>query len=97
VPTDPAIWITAAKLEEANGNEKMVDKIVTRAIKSLRNHGVVIDRDYWLKEAENSEKAKPPSLATCRVSLPPYLALKTRFFFLPLNCTRMRITCRILL
>jgi len=66
VPTDPAIWITAAKLEEANGNEKMVDKIVTRAIKSLRNHGVVIDRDYWLKEAENSEKAKPPSLATCR-------------------------------
>lgn len=67
VPTDHAIWITAAKLEEANGNAKMVDKIVTRAIKSLRNHGVVIDRDTWIKEAENSEKSQPASLATCQV------------------------------
>eukprot|EP00191_Tetraselmis_sp_GSL018_P019287 CAMPEP_0177592198 /NCGR_PEP_ID=MMETSP0419_2-20121207/8425_1 /TAXON_ID=582737 /ORGANISM="Tetraselmis sp., Strain GSL018" /LENGTH=893 /DNA_ID=CAMNT_0019083035 /DNA_START=192 /DNA_END=2870 /DNA_ORIENTATION=- len=66
IPTDPAIWITAAKLEEANGNEKMVQKILARAIKSLRNHGVVIDRDYWLREAENAEKAKPPSIATCQ-------------------------------
>jgi pre-mRNA-processing factor 6 len=67
IPTDAAIWITAAKLEEANGNEKMVDKIMARAMKSLPNHGVAIDRDYWLKEAENAEKAKPPSIATCRV------------------------------
>mmetsp|Transcript_33560 Transcript_33560/g.94959 ORF Transcript_33560/g.94959 Transcript_33560/m.94959 type:complete len:924 (+) Transcript_33560:85-2856(+) len=66
IPTDASIWITASKLEEANGNEKMVDKIMNRAIKSLTNHGVVIDRDAWLKEAENSEKAKPPSLATCK-------------------------------
>ena len=28
IPTDRQIWITAAKLEEANGNERMVDKII---------------------------------------------------------------------
>ena len=28
IPTDRQIWITAAKLEEANGNEKMIDKII---------------------------------------------------------------------
>jgi len=30
IPTDRQIWITAAKLEEANGNTSMVDKIVER-------------------------------------------------------------------
>ena len=30
IPTDSSIWITAAKLEEANGNEKMVMKIIER-------------------------------------------------------------------
>jgi len=30
IPTDRQIWITAAKLEEANGNTNMVDKIVER-------------------------------------------------------------------
>ena len=36
VPTDPSIWITAAKLEEANDNAGMTEKIVARAIKSLQ-------------------------------------------------------------
>jgi len=30
IPTDRQIWITAAKLEEANGNTGMVEKIVER-------------------------------------------------------------------
>jgi len=30
IPTDRQIWITAGKLEEANGNTNMVDKIVER-------------------------------------------------------------------
>jgi hypothetical protein len=34
IPTDRQIWITAAKLEEANGNIHMVEKIVERG-KSL--------------------------------------------------------------
>ena len=66
LPTEPAIWITAAKLEEANGNGAMIGKIVERAVKSLGNHGVSIDREYWLKEAEAAEKNEPPSLAVCR-------------------------------
>ena len=66
LPREPQIWITAAKLEEANGNEKMLDKIIARAIKSLKSHGVTIDREGWIKEAEIAEKSDPPSLATCR-------------------------------
>ena len=34
-PTDRQIWITAAKLEEANGNSDMVDKIIERGKLSL--------------------------------------------------------------
>ena len=30
IPTDRQIWITAAKLEEANGNISMVTKIIDR-------------------------------------------------------------------
>ena len=30
IPTDRQIWIAAAKLEEANGNENMVPKIIER-------------------------------------------------------------------
>jgi pre-mRNA-processing factor 6 len=56
-PTDPSIWITAAKLEEANGNIENVDAIIKAAIRSLSAHNVVIDRDNWLAEAEQAEKA----------------------------------------
>jgi len=30
IPTDRQIWITAARLEEANSNTNMVDKIIER-------------------------------------------------------------------
>lgn len=30
IPTDRQVWITAAKLEEANGNSHMVEKIIER-------------------------------------------------------------------
>ena len=35
VPTDAQIWITAAKLEEAQGNVDNIDKVVSRAVKVL--------------------------------------------------------------
>lgn len=66
VPTSAEVWITASKLEEANGQAAMPDKIIPRGIKSLATNGVVIDRDWWLKEAEASEKSQPPMAATCR-------------------------------
>lgn len=40
VPTDHTIWVNAAKLEEAQGNNQLVDKIINRAIKKLSKNGV---------------------------------------------------------
>ncbi|RMX50454.1 hypothetical protein pdam_00018315 [Pocillopora damicornis] len=64
IPTDRQIWITAAKLEEANSNLPMVEKIIDRAVTSLKANGVEINRDLWIKDAEESEKAG--SVVTCR-------------------------------
>ncbi|KAG8199374.1 hypothetical protein JTE90_011834 [Oedothorax gibbosus] len=64
IPTDRLIWITAAKLEEANGNSRMVEKIVDRAVTSLRANGVEINRELWLNDAVECEKAG--SVLTCQ-------------------------------
>lgn len=64
VPTDRQIWLCAAKLEEANNNPKMVNKIVERAISSLSANGVEINREFWLKDAVQAEKAG--SILTCQ-------------------------------
>lgn len=64
IPTDRQIWITASKLEEANGNMHMVDKIIERALTSLHANGVEINRDHWIKDAEDAERAN--SISTCR-------------------------------
>ncbi|DAZ94485.1 TPA: hypothetical protein N0F65_003419 [Lagenidium giganteum] len=61
IPTEPAIWITAAKLEEAQGKDaEQVELIIQFALKSLKKHQVVINRDSWLKEAEACETAGAP-------------------------------------
>jgi pre-mRNA-processing factor 6 len=65
IPTEPLIWISASKLEETHGNEKFAPTIINRAIKSLSANNVVINREYWLKEAESAEKAD--SIHTCQV------------------------------
>ncbi len=66
IPTDPAIWITAAKLEESQGHADTVRKVIARALKSLQANGVIIDRETWLREAENAEQSTPPMILTCR-------------------------------
>ena len=66
LPTERAIWVTASRLEEANGNGKMCQKIIDRAIKSLRGKNVKIDRELWMKEAETCEKSEPNRWETCR-------------------------------
>lgn len=73
IPTDRQIWITAAKLEEANGNIKMVDKIVERALTSLHANGVEINREQWMKDAEDAEKAG--STATCKAIIHHIIAI----------------------
>lgn len=64
IPTDRQIWITAAKLEEANGNIHMVEKIIDRALNSLRGNMVEINREHWIKDAEDCESSG--SLHTCQ-------------------------------
>eukprot|EP01038_Epipyxis_sp_PR26KG_P008362 gene8362-11314_t len=56
-PTERATWITAAKLEEANGNGHLVARIIEKMIVSLTQYQVTIDREQWLKEAEDCEHA----------------------------------------
>ncbi|XP_047144488.1 pre-mRNA-processing factor 6 [Hydra vulgaris] len=57
IPTDRQIWITAAKLEEANGNTPLVDKIIERAVSSLAANTVEINRELWIIDAEEADKA----------------------------------------
>jgi pre-mRNA-processing factor 6 len=66
VPTSAEVWINASKLEEAQGKVEMPAKIIPRSLKSLASNGVVIDREWWLKEAEAAERLQPPMTATCR-------------------------------
>ncbi|VEL13627.1 unnamed protein product [Protopolystoma xenopodis] len=58
IPTDRQIWFAAAKLEEAQGNYAMVSKIIDRGVSSLQANMVEINRDLWIKDAEDCERAK---------------------------------------
>ncbi|CAI2352621.1 unnamed protein product [Caenorhabditis sp. 36 PRJEB53466] len=64
IPTDRHIWLSAARLEETRGQRDMVDKIVAKALSSLRANQVEINRDQWLKDAIDAEQAKCP--LTCQ-------------------------------
>lgn len=61
IPTEPSIWITAAKLEEAHGaSAEVINRIIEKALASLAQYQVVIDREHWLKEAEAVEAGGSP-------------------------------------
>jgi len=64
IPTEKSIWITAARLEEANHNIEVVGKVIHKAVRSLSANGVQIDREQWIKEAEQCEKNN--SKITCQ-------------------------------
>ncbi|XP_065898185.1 pre-mRNA-processing factor 6-like [Dysidea avara] len=64
IPTDRQIWIHAAKLEEANENHQMVPKIIERGVASLLANMVEINRDQWIKDAEECEHSG--SVYTCQ-------------------------------
>lgn len=64
IPTSYEIWITAARLEEQQGNDKMIDIIIQRAVTALSKKGTVLDREQWIKEAEQCEKEN--SISTCQ-------------------------------
>lgn len=56
IPTDRQIWISAARLEETRGQSEMVNRIIERALTSLRANMVEINREHWLKDAVDAEK-----------------------------------------
>jgi pre-mRNA-processing factor 6 len=51
-------------LEEAHGNEKMVETIMSRAVSILEQKGCTIDREQWITEAEQCESENAP--LTCQ-------------------------------
>uniref|UniRef100_A0A1I7X9Z6 TPR_REGION domain-containing protein n=1 Tax=Heterorhabditis bacteriophora TaxID=37862 RepID=A0A1I7X9Z6_HETBA len=57
IPTDRHIWLSAARLEETRGQSEMVDRIVDKALTSLRANLVEINRDHWMKDAVDAEQA----------------------------------------
>ncbi|PIC30868.1 hypothetical protein B9Z55_021964 [Caenorhabditis nigoni] len=73
IPTDRHIWLSAARLEETRGQKDMVDKIVSKALNSLRTNQVEINRDQWLKDAIDAENAKCP--ITCQAIIRNVISL----------------------
>lgn len=63
LPSEPAIWITAAKLEEAHAHVDNVSKIISVAVRGLEAKKVVTDRETWIKEAKECERLGNP--VTC--------------------------------
>ncbi|KAI8824841.1 PRP1 splicing factor, N-terminal-domain-containing protein [Fimicolochytrium jonesii] len=63
-PTSHEIWLAGAKLVETNGNTKMVDVMLSRAVKALAEKGSTLNRDNWIQEAETAEKEG--YVATCQ-------------------------------
>jgi len=61
LPTEPQTWIAAAKLEEAHGVDgAIVNRIIEKMVVSLGQYEVVIQREQWLREAEQCEQAGAP-------------------------------------
>ncbi|TPX31829.1 hypothetical protein SmJEL517_g04892 [Synchytrium microbalum] len=63
-PTSHEIWITAARLEEHQGNTANVDAIIRSAVGVLARKGSDIDRETWIKEAEQCERDN--AVAVCQ-------------------------------
>ncbi|EDO07326.1 PRP1 splicing factor N-terminal family protein [Babesia bovis T2Bo] len=83
LPTNADIWITAAKLEESNGNQQMVEKIISRGLDNLSKKGVIHVRSNWLKQAEQCEEnnfvqtAQAIIKCTMNIGLDPALLKET--------------------
>ena len=58
--SEPSIWITAAKLEEAQCKESSVDAIIEKAVAFLAEQQVIVDRSTWLSYAEQAEDSDCP-------------------------------------
>eukprot|EP00049_Salpingoeca_infusionum_P022507 m.7164 g.7164 ORF g.7164 m.7164 type:complete len:909 (+) comp5223_c0_seq1:190-2916(+) len=57
IPTERAIWIAGAKLEETAKHPDNVTRLIEHGVKSLRTHGVEINRDHWMQDAVLCDKS----------------------------------------
>ncbi|KAF1356454.1 pre-mRNA-splicing factor prp1 [Delphinella strobiligena] len=64
IPTSHEIWIAAARLQEQIGNNKLLPKIMERAVKSLARESAMLPREEWILEAELCEEEGAP--LTCQ-------------------------------
>eukprot|EP00919_Chromeraceae_sp_WS-2016_P047900 GHVR01113452.1.p1 GENE.GHVR01113452.1~~GHVR01113452.1.p1 ORF type:complete len:540 (+),score=155.76 GHVR01113452.1:98-1717(+) len=78
IPTSPIIWIAACKLEETQGHDKTLDKIVSLCLESCATHGAVLERDAWLKIAEEAEKGGHPKTAKAVVKATMRIGVEER-------------------
>ena len=71
LPSEPSIWLTAAKLEEANSHLEMVPKIIEKCLNWFSQQQIKVagDRDHWLKEAETAESEKFLAVAEALISV----------------------------
>ena len=71
LPSEPSIWLTAAKLEEANSHLDMVPKIIEKCLHWFSQQQIKVagDRDHWLKEAETAESEKFLRVAEALISV----------------------------
>ncbi|PIO57461.1 hypothetical protein TELCIR_21129, partial [Teladorsagia circumcincta] len=70
IPTDRQIWLCAARLEETRGQKDMVDRIVQKALTSLTANMVELNREHWMKDAIDAERAG--CTLTCQAIIEEY-------------------------
>ncbi|KAK9898421.1 hypothetical protein P389DRAFT_166923 [Cystobasidium minutum MCA 4210] len=64
VPTSHEIWIAACRLQEQEGQADTVDALMGKAVAALKQNGVELPREEWLKEAAKCEANG--SVAVCQ-------------------------------
>ncbi|KAG2297478.1 hypothetical protein Bca4012_003282 [Brassica carinata] len=72
-PEEPVIWITVARLEEADGHTAMVWNTIEMCVETLQRGGVVIDREYWINAARVCERGR--YVVTCKAIIKNFIGI----------------------
>uniref|UniRef100_A0A7S3EEL7 PRP1 splicing factor N-terminal domain-containing protein n=2 Tax=Rhodosorus marinus TaxID=101924 RepID=A0A7S3EEL7_9RHOD len=71
LPMEPTVWLTGAKLQEAHEPDEVenaVSGVIRRAVTALSKRSQIMNREAWLKEAKDAEKAGFPITSKCLIS-----------------------------
>jgi pre-mRNA-processing factor 6 len=99
LPSEPSIWLTAAKLEEANNHLDMVPKIIEKCLNWFSQQQIKVagDRDHWLKEAETAESetflAVAEALISVSISIGVHTSDRKRIFIADAESMLQRDKC----